>query len=105
MKLQQTGKILEKLLNALQKQLCDHLDQQSKHMLWELEQLKPASYEKITASKCPTCSYLEYALSTIPKDLAPLDVLAKALANQVVWHEASRGGSQIFLREGMLLRK
>ena len=50
MKLQQTGKILQKFLNALQKQLCNHHNQQSKHMLWELEQLKPASYEKITAS-------------------------------------------------------
>ena len=96
MKLRQTGKILQNFLNALQKQLCDHLDQQSKHMLWELEQLKPVSYEKITASNCPTCSYLEYALSTIPKDLAPLDVLAKALANQVVWHEASRGVPDLF---------
>ena len=50
MKLRQTGKMLQKFLNALQKQLCDHLDQQSKHILWELEQLKPASYEKFTSS-------------------------------------------------------
>ena len=69
MKLQQTGKILQKFLNALQKQLCHQHNQQSKHMIWELEQLKPASYEKITASKCPTCSYLEYALSKIPISL------------------------------------
>ena len=83
--------ILPKFLTALQNILIKNDKDICEKILLEIEQLNSGCIRNISASKSPTCTYLDGTLNNIPKDLSPIDILLKSISKKLVWHEASRG--------------
>ena len=76
--------------------MYNHQGNHSEKILHELELIKLESIEKINASKSATCSELNNTLRNIPVKLAPLASIVEKIANLVIWHEESRGVTDLF---------
>jgi len=93
MKLEKT---LKNFLFAIQNNIEKNKLIKSNKILNELEKLNSEKLNSITASRSPTCKYLENALDRIPNTLYPMDKLTKIIAHNVIWNEAERGVPEFF---------
>ena len=96
MKSQQLKCLLKNFYSSLNNYLYNHQGNHSEKFLHELELIKLDNVEKINAYKSATCSVLNNTLRNIPVKLAPLDSIVEKIANLVIWHEESRGVTDLF---------
>ena len=96
MKSQQLRCLLNNFYSSLNSYLYNHQGNHSEKFLHELELIKLDNVEKINAYKSATCSVLNNTLRNIPVKLAPLDSIVEKIANLVIWHEESRGVTDLF---------